>query len=54
MLSWKNGLIEVDLMPMLAKRILQLRDEIIPYDGFVVGKVNCPWLELKNKGKRCD
>ena len=37
-LSWRNGLIEVDLMPMLVERIIQIRDERIPFDIFVVGK----------------
>ena len=37
-LSWKIGLIEVDLMPTLVERVLQFRGKRIPFDRFLVGK----------------
>ena len=52
--GWKYGLIEVDLMPTLAKEYSTLGDVDSRLTDYVVGKLIVSGLDFQLKGRRCD
>ena len=53
--GWKDGLIEVDLMPTFGGEITPLLEMWHSrLTDYVVGKLIVPGLDFKLKGRRCD